>query len=159
MSRDTRWGTYPVSGKQHSEKINERRLGGRKHLVLIHTLTAVHSHEHPIDLNCFSAINLNLEDESDKEPIGKRIHDRWHSHVWSLNSHICPERLCRASSRSSTPYSASPRRLAPPLEHLKMTANQPPSAASALADASTIDASIVEYYTDRTGRSSPSQRY
>ena len=39
-----------------------------------------------------------------------------------------------------------------------MTANQPPSAASALADASTIDASIVEYYTDRTGRSSPSQR-
>ena len=39
-------------------------------------LDGVHSHEHPIDLNCFSAINLNLEDESDKEPTGKRIHDR-----------------------------------------------------------------------------------
>ena len=75
-----------------------------------------------------------------------------------MNSHICPERLLGASFRSSTTYSPRPRRLAPPLEHLKMTANQPPSAASAMADASTIDASIVEYYTDRTGRSSPSQR-
>ena len=80
------------------------------------------------------------------------------SHNCSLHSHTCAEGLFGASSRSSTPYSASPRRLAPPLEHLKMTANQPPSAASALADASTIDASIVDHYTDRTGRSSPSQR-
>ena len=38
----------------------------------MHTLTAVHSHEHPIDLNCFSAINLNLEDESDKEQTVRR---------------------------------------------------------------------------------------
>ena len=34
----------------------------------------------------------------------------------------------------------------------KDDANQPPSAASTQADASTIDASIVMYYTDRTGR-------
>ena len=40
----------------------------------------------------------------------------------------------------------------------KDDANQPPSAASALADASTINASIVIYHTDRTGWPSPSQR-
>ena len=40
----------------------------------------------------------------------------------------------------------------------KDDANQPPSAASALADASTINASIVMYHTDRTGWPSPSQR-
>ena len=58
------------------EKKNKTKIRRSKTFRLTHTLVAVHSHEHPIDLNCFSAINLNLEDESDKEPTGKRIHDR-----------------------------------------------------------------------------------
>ena len=58
------------------EKKNKTKIRRSKTFRLTHTLVAVHSHEHPIELNCVSAINLNLEDESDKKPTGKRIDAR-----------------------------------------------------------------------------------
>ena len=54
------------------EKKNKTKIRRSKTFRLTHTLVAVHSHEHPIDLNCVSAINLNLEDESDKEQTVRR---------------------------------------------------------------------------------------